>query len=95
MRGSAYIMIRVIIVAPTIHVGHVHVSFVSNPWPRITLTEDTYSESKIFIFVNRIEFDSIWWKHTNLAPMGKPRFFSPIGIIHRSAVTAMQLPSTS
>ena len=23
--------------------------------------------------MNRIEFDSIWWKHTNLCPIGKPR----------------------
>ena len=23
--------------------------------------------------MNRIEFDSIWWKHTNLPPNGKPR----------------------
>ena len=37
--------------------------------------------------MNRIEFDSIWWKHihTNLAPIGKPRIvlcqsFLPIGI---------------
>ena len=37
---------------------------------------------------------------TNLAPIGKPRIayclrFFPIGTIHRSAVTAMQQPSTS
>ena len=29
---------------------------------------------KIYIYIaNRIEFDSIWWKHTNLVPIGKPR----------------------
>ena len=51
------------IVAPTTAVGAVDVSFVSNPWARIILTRDTF-KVQIFIFLmNRIDFDSIWWKH--------------------------------
>ena len=42
-------------------VGPVHVSFVSNPWARVILTKDTFEKKKI---INRIEFGSIWWKHT-------------------------------
>ena len=55
-------------IVATAAAGLVHVSFVSNPWARIISTKDTF-ESKTFIFTNRIEFESIWWKHTNLAPI--------------------------
>ena len=30
-------------------------------------------EKILFFIVNRLEFDSIWWKHSDLAPIGKPR----------------------
>ena len=86
------------IVAPTA-VGPVHVSFVSNPWACIILTKDTF-ESKIFVF---FQVDSIWWNHTwyELGAYRETTYcvlsiFVPIGIqMHRSAVTAMQQPSTS
>ena len=51
--------------------------------------------------MNRIEFDSIWWKDTWYEFGSYPETtycilsVFPIGIIHRSAVMAMQQPSTS
>ena len=62
------------IVAPT--VGPVHVSFVFNPWARtyqrIIITKDTFESKLLILGMKTIEFDSIWWKRTNLAPIGKP-----------------------
>ena len=60
-----------IIIAP------VHVSYVSTGTH--ILTTDTFE-----YFMDRIKFGSIWWKNTNLRPIGKPRitycpFFFPTG----------------
>ena len=53
------------IVAPTTTaVGPAYVSFVSNPWARIILASRTLLNNKCSFFTNRIEFDSMWWKHT-------------------------------
>ena len=89
------------IVAPTAVVRPVHVSFVSNPWARITFTKDI-SESKILFLINRIEFDWICQKHP-WHKFGAYRettycvlsVFFPIEKIHRSAATVMQQTSTS
>ena len=73
--------------------------FVSNPWAHTVLYYRRALLNRDYSFLMyRIEFDSICCKHVNLAPIGKQvlRIVNvfPIGIIHRSAVTAMQLPST-
>ena len=93
-------MILILIVEPTTTaVGPVHVSFVSNPWARISLTKGTI-ESKIYIFFNQIEFNSFGGNIRIRLLSGNHMLrivnvFFPIGIIHKFAVTAMQLPSTS
>ena len=42
--------------------------FIQSTYFRRTLLNQNYS-----CFMNRIAFDSISWKHTNLHPIGKPR----------------------
>ena len=46
----------------------VHVFFVSKD----TYQQRTRLNRKCYFVMNRVEFDSIWWKHSNLPLIGKP-----------------------